>query len=130
VSYELALMPDRAAAAALEEKIYAGPVFIGLLLPMLTLSVIGTIGAGVALWRAGHAPAWAAACLGLAIVSDFVAPERFPGVPMFALLMVGFLGLRVSGKRTTDAGADRAAAWQGPPVGSTSGAAAYSGKGR
>src|SRR5690606_30229065 len=50
VSYELALMPDRAAAAALEEKIYAGPVFIGLLLPMLTLSVIGTIGAGVALW--------------------------------------------------------------------------------
>lgn len=76
VSYELALLPDRAAAAALADRIYAGPVFLAILLPMLALSVVGTIGAAVALWRAGHARSWAAACLALAILSDFVAPER------------------------------------------------------
>lgn len=129
VSYELALLPDRAAAAALEERIYAGPVFLGLLLPMLALSVIGTIGAGIALWRAGHAPAWAAACLALAIVSDFVAPERFSGVPMFVLLVVGFLGLRVSGTEPT-AGDAAATVGQVPPLGSAIAAEAHSGTSR
>ena len=93
VSYELAVFPDRVAAAELESQVYAGPVFLGLLLPMLALTVLGTIGAALALWRAGHMPVWVAACLGLAIVSDFIAPERFSGIPMFALLLAGFVGL-------------------------------------
>jgi hypothetical protein len=94
VSYELALLPDRTAATDLETQIFAGPVFLGLLLPMLALSVVGTIGTGIALWRAGHAPIWAAACLVLAMISDFVAPEAVSGVPTFVLLLAGFVGLR------------------------------------
>jgi hypothetical protein len=102
VSYELALLPDRAAATELETHIFAGPVFLGLLLPMLALSVIGTVGAGIALWRAGHAPTWAAACLALAMISDFVAPEAVSGVPMFVLMLAGFVGLRGIGSATVD----------------------------
>lgn len=105
VSYELALLPDRAAATDLETQIYAGPVFLGLLVPMLALSVVGTIGTGITLWRAGHAPIWAAASLVLAMISDFVAPEAVSGVPTFALLVAGFVGLRGIGSP----GDDRAA---------------------
>lgn len=102
VSYELALLPDRAAATDLETQIYAGPVFLGVLLPMLALSVVGTIGAGIALWRTGHAPIWAAASLVLAMISDFVAPEEVSGVPMFVLLLAGFVGLRGIGSPIDD----------------------------
>jgi len=94
VSYELAAMDDRGAATELAAQIYAGPVFLGLLLPMLALTVLGMVAAGVALWRTGHAPPWAAAALALALVSDFVTPETFSGIPMFGLLLLAFLGLR------------------------------------
>lgn len=92
--YEVSTELERGEAVALAESLYAGPVFLGILLPMLLLSVVGTVAAGVLLWRARLATAWAAAALALAMVADVVTPEEYSGIPMFALLTLGFLGLR------------------------------------
>jgi hypothetical protein len=98
VSYELAQLGDRAVAAQLAEDIYAGPVFLGILLPMLLMSVVGTAVGVVLLWRGGHAPGWSAGVIVAGLVSDMVLPDAvagvtISGVPMFVLLLAGFGGL-------------------------------------
>jgi hypothetical protein len=98
VSYELAQLADRDVAAQLAEDIYAGPVFLGILLPMLLMSVVGTTVGAVALWRVSHAPVWAAGAIVVGLVSDMVLPDSIAGVsisgvPMFVLLLAGFGGL-------------------------------------
>lgn len=90
VTYQLAQQPDPAAMAALADSLYAGPVFLTILLPMLVSTVVGMIGATIALWRSGRAPVWVLPLVVLALVSDFVAPEQVSGVPMFALLAIAF----------------------------------------
>lgn len=103
VSYELAQLGDRALAARLAEDIYAGPVFLGILLPMLLMSVVGT-GVGAALlWRVGHVPAWSVGAIVAGLVSDMVLPDviagvSISGVPMFALLLAGFSGMARSAR--------------------------------
>lgn len=103
VSYELAQFGDRALAAQLAEDIYAGPVFVGILLPMLLMSVVGTGVGAVLLWRVGHAPAWSAGAIVAGLVSDMVLPEAIAGVsisgvPMFVLLLAGFGGMARSAR--------------------------------
>lgn len=98
-SYELALESDRTVATRLLESLYEGPVFLGALVPMLVLTLVGMVGAPMALWRAGHAPLWSTVAVVLAIFSDFVGPEELSGVPMFALLVIGFAGLRDRAKK-------------------------------
>lgn len=90
VTYELARQPDPAEMAVVAAALYAGPVFLGLLIPMLLATLIGMIGTAVSLWRTHLAPLWLLPVVVLALVSDFVAPEEFSGVPMFVLLAVGF----------------------------------------
>jgi hypothetical protein len=90
-------------AAQLAEDIYAGPVFLGLLLPMLLMSVVGTVVGAVVLWRVGHAPAWSAGAIVAGLLSDIVLPDSIggtsiSGIPMFVLLLAGFGGLARSAR--------------------------------
>lgn len=90
VTYELARRPDPVEMAAVAAALYAGPVFLSVLILMLPTTVVGMIGTAVSLWRTQLAPLWILPVVVLALVSDFIGPEEFSGVPMFVLLAVGF----------------------------------------
>lgn len=102
VMYEVAQMDDRSAAAEVAESVFAGPVFVAILLPMLLASVLGTIILAVTLWRVEAAPIWAATAIVVGLVSDLVMPEgTIPsGSPLFLLLAVGFAGITVEKVQT------------------------------
>jgi hypothetical protein len=95
VMYEVAQMADHTAAAELAESVFAGPVFLAILLPMLLASLLGTIALAIALTRIGAAPVWAAVAIVAGLISDLIMPEGTvpSGSPMFLLLLVGFIGV-------------------------------------
>ncbi len=90
VMSELASSTARAEMAEVADQIFAGPVFLGLLIPMMLATVVGMIGSGIVLWRTGRAPVWVGVAIAIALFLDFVTPEQFSGIPMFALLTVAF----------------------------------------
>ncbi|HEX5596497.1 MAG TPA: hypothetical protein VFX61_10855 [Micromonosporaceae bacterium] len=113
VMSELASSTARAEMAELADQIFEGPVFVGLLIPMMLATVIGMIGTGIVLWRTGRAPIWVGAVIAIALFLDFVTPEQLSGIPMFALLTVAFGALAARKPLGSTARSDAILASQG-----------------
>lgn len=90
---------------ALAERVY-GSVGFGIFLLMFLFGLLlGLIILAVALWRARVVPVWAAACIVLASVLDFVASTSSVAVVLAWILLLiglGWTGLKVLGMSDED----------------------------
>jgi hypothetical protein len=93
---------DRTSAGAVADGLFESAGFTAILIPMLVLTEVGTIVLAIAVWRAGLAPLWAGIVVILGLVAEFVVPEPYEGVGLYALLAIGFgaIGFRLLQQRS------------------------------
>jgi len=105
-----ARQPDAAAAAGVVDAYVGSALFLAVLLPYLVGHVIGFVLLGIALWRAGAVPVWAAAATAawpfLEMAGTAVDSKPIGGLG-FGLLVVSFGACAAALRRetATDAGA-------------------------
>lgn len=90
---------------ALAERVYGSVGFGIFLLLFLFGLLLGLLILSVALWRARIVPIWAAACIALASVLDFVASTSTVAVVLAWILLLtglGWIGLKVLGMSDED----------------------------
>ena len=119
--YHAAKSPDRASAVTLVHALTSDGVFVGPEILFVVGHMAGLLLLGIALWRSGAVPRWAAALVGLAPLVQLPVHDSGVGSAVaYALFLVGTAACAVTLVRTPS---EPAPAWTADPAAAAAGEA-------